>query len=314
MQLLSTAIILTSPISALSCLGNQSYINPCIDRLGDPNNSLCRAIDDQCYTDQYAIRHLLTALPAFWRFVQCWRCFYDSRRSFRHIVNAFKYSMCFIVLTFSTLNIWYKENVFFRLWIIAAIVNTLYTYIWDIKMDWGLLARDASGNKFLRANILYKYKQLKVLVNYTLLLLLPYKAFYYFAMAEDLILRLTWTLSMTVAETRAIDSEVLRTLLGFLEITRRSIWNFLRVEVEQIKIMSSSAKCSSSDNMEGELYGDEKITEVDGDKGVTNEAYSEESVTEEKQSSSSTTEEYRNKFRCSLWIARHWNESSYRQS
>jgi len=50
------------------------------------------------------------------------------------------------------------ENVFFRLWIIAAIVNTLYTYIWDIKMDWGLLARDASGNKFLRANILYKYK------------------------------------------------------------------------------------------------------------------------------------------------------------
>jgi len=67
---------------------------------------------------------------------------------------------------------------------------------------------------------------LKVLVNYTLLLLLPYKAFYYFAMAEDLILRLTWTLSMTVAETRAIDSEVLRTLLGFLEITRLVRYKF----------------------------------------------------------------------------------------
>ena len=45
---------------------------------------------------------------------------------------------------------------YFMLWIIAAIVSTCYTFTWDIKMDWGLLDKNAGENKFLREETVYR--------------------------------------------------------------------------------------------------------------------------------------------------------------
>ena len=46
-------------------------------------------------------------------------------------------------------------NVFFYLWVLACLINTLYAYTWDIKMDWGLADRNAGENTGLREEIVY---------------------------------------------------------------------------------------------------------------------------------------------------------------
>lgn len=48
-----------------------------------------------------------------------------------------------------------ESNVFFYLWISASVFSSLYSYIWDIKMDWGLFDRNAGENRFLREEIVY---------------------------------------------------------------------------------------------------------------------------------------------------------------
>lgn len=35
------------------------------------------------------------------------------------------------------------------------VVNSVYSYIWDIKMDWGLFDKNAGENKFLREEVVY---------------------------------------------------------------------------------------------------------------------------------------------------------------
>ena len=51
-----------------------------------------------------------------------------------------------------------QANVFFYLWIVAAVVSTCYTLTWDIKMDWGLLDKNAGENKFLREETVYAFR------------------------------------------------------------------------------------------------------------------------------------------------------------
>jgi len=42
----------------------------------------------------------------------------------------------------------------FVLWIVSAIVSSCYTFIWDIKMDWGLF----EGKYKLRSELIYSKK------------------------------------------------------------------------------------------------------------------------------------------------------------
>lgn len=40
-------------------------------------------------------------------------------------------------------------------WLVSSSVNSLYTYAWDIKMDWGLLDKHPGENTFLREEVVY---------------------------------------------------------------------------------------------------------------------------------------------------------------
>ena len=54
-----------------------------------------------------------------------------------------------------------QNNVYFYLWLVSALISTCYTFTWDIKMDWGLLDKNAGENRFLREEIVYAYKVCK---------------------------------------------------------------------------------------------------------------------------------------------------------
>ncbi|XP_069315397.1 solute carrier family 53 member 1 isoform X2 [Eulemur rufifrons] len=109
--------------------------------------------------------------------------------------------------------------VFFYLWIIFCIISSCYTLIWDLKMDWGLFDKNAGENTFLREEIVY-----------------PQKAYYYCAIIEDVILRFAWTIQISITSTSLIprSGDIIATVLAPLEVFRRFVWNFFRLENEHL--------------------------------------------------------------------------------
>ena len=199
------------------------------------------------------IRAIIGILPAWFRFAQCIRRYRDTREAFPHLVNAGKYSTGFFVALFSSLNAYYEItypdiygpgkvssghsvgtisrnfhdffsfqtlSVFFYFWMIARLINASYTYTWDIKMDWGLMAKNAGENTFLREEFVYSSK-----------------GYYYFAIFEDFVLRYAWSISIALKYKGYLtieNSEWVVTILALFEVIRRFIWNFFRLENEHL--------------------------------------------------------------------------------
>ena len=57
--------------------------------------------------------------------------------------NFLKYTSSIIVIVISFFAGLYEdeeeENLFIIFWVIFASISTLYSYCWDLKMDWGFL-------------------------------------------------------------------------------------------------------------------------------------------------------------------------------
>ncbi|KAK4877227.1 hypothetical protein RN001_009733 [Aquatica leii] len=177
-----------------------------------------------CVEKFIPIRAIVACLPAWFRFAQCLRRYRDTKEVFPHFANAAKYATSFFVVIFTSLyhmhateNKVVTENPFFYFWIAASLISSCYAYTWDIKLDWGLFDAKAGDNKFLREEIVY-----------------PSNWFYYFAIVEDLILRFGWVLSISLTEMDYIHADLMVSILAPLEVFRRFIWNFFRLENEHL--------------------------------------------------------------------------------
>ena len=172
-----------------------------------------------CSSSAWWLVALVACLPAWFRFAQCIRRYRDTKEAFPHLVNAGKYSTTFFVVTFSTLDSAYRTEAerspFFYLYILSAIISSCYTYVWDIKMDWGFFTAGAGDNRFLREEIVYSSK-----------------GYYYFAIIEDLVLRFSWAYQLVLKEVGfAAYSELTTSVFAALEVVRRFIWNFFRLDI-----------------------------------------------------------------------------------
>ncbi|KAJ1171949.1 hypothetical protein NDU88_003806 [Pleurodeles waltl] len=190
------------------------------------NKGLLLVPDDPvCNSYSYGVRAVVQCIPAWLRFIQCLRRYRDSKRAFPHLLNAGKYSTTFFMVTFAALYSTHKERshpdtqVFFYLWIVFYFISSCYTLIWDLKMDWGLFDRNAGENTFLREEIVY-----------------PQKAYYYCAIVEDIFLRFAWTIQISLTTMNAFPSagNIISTILAPLEVFRRFVWNFFRLENEHL--------------------------------------------------------------------------------
>ncbi|CAH1389364.1 unnamed protein product [Nezara viridula] len=167
---------------------------------------------------------VVNCIPAWIRFAQCIRRYRDSKEAFPHLVNAGKYSTTFFVVIFNTLRTYFKddylddyENPYLYLWFGANVVSSIYAYTWDIKMDWGLFDSASGENKFLREEIVYSSK-----------------GFYYFAIIEDLVLRFLWVPSFILTQNKYVGAELMTSMTAPLEVFRRFVWNFFRLENEHL--------------------------------------------------------------------------------
>lgn len=178
----------------------------------------------QCMEHSFITRPIVNCIPAWIRFAQCLRRYRDTKEAFPHLVNAGKYSTTFFVVIFGTLRSVYQanyassaDNPFLFLFIASCILNSCYAYTWDIKMDWGLFDKAAGENKLLREEIVYSST-----------------FFYYFAIIEDFVLRFVWALSLYLTEMQYVSSDLMTSILSPLEVFRRFVWNFFRLENEHL--------------------------------------------------------------------------------
>ncbi|KAI8148819.1 EXS family-domain-containing protein, partial [Fennellomyces sp. T-0311] len=185
-----------------------------------------RDLDYRCHVTHMWITPFLAALAPWWRFVQCIRRYQDSSEKV-HLVNAAKYSST-IVATFATgFRRIYRKWLFEHastdpsetkiaststdmIWFLVSMINSCYTSIWDIKMDWGLL-QTPSRNFLLRDDLVF------------------YRWVYYVAAPVNVVLRFAWALN-TAGLT--LHSDVLGYITALLEAYRRLQWNLFRLENE----------------------------------------------------------------------------------
>ena len=177
---------------------------------------------------RFLLQAFLLAIPSSLRFAQCVRRYYDSKLKFPHLANAGKYSTSVLVAITNSIrratNIYQypnnpKKNPFVYTWITAAFISSTYKLIWDLKMDWGLFHKNAGENRFLRNHIVYSSK-----------------IYYYYAIIQDVILRYVWTINIFVQFTTgtAEYSDVIGFSFGLVEVLRRFLWNFFRLENEHL--------------------------------------------------------------------------------
>jgi len=172
-----------------------------------------------CFSKQPRISPYLSVLPAFWRFMQCFRRYRDSRDRV-HLMNAGKYSCTFFVVTFSGLDSAYGTkswNNWRTVWAVAASINALYAFCWDIFMDWSILY--LKGWKLsIRKKRTY-----------------PYPAFYVWAALSNFVLRFTWSLTKSnLLQLLSILQWELVVVIAAAEILRRGQWNLFRMENEHL--------------------------------------------------------------------------------
>ena len=86
-------------------------------------------------------------------------------------------------------------------------------------MDWGFFEKNAGENKFLRDQIIY-----------------PSKFYYYAASLSNILFRYVWIITVFIQfRTRAAEyADVIGFIFGLVEIFRRFIWNYFRLENEHL--------------------------------------------------------------------------------
>jgi len=84
-------------------------------------------------------------------------------------------------------------------------------------MDWGLFDKNALDNTFLREEMVYSSP-----------------SYYYFAILEDFFLRFAWVINLLLTEIGAVPGDVMTSILSPLEVFRRFVWNFFRLENEHL--------------------------------------------------------------------------------
>jgi len=160
---------------------------------------------------------IIAIFPNLFRCLQVGRQIIDNQKVFPYIFNIGKYTFNIIVATFSFLSQFHI--IFYYFWLANAFISGCYSSFWDLKMDWGYFESN-SYNWPLRNKTKFKKKLLCIL-----------------SIPVDIILRFLWMLSISPEiMSQYIKPEFLALVLYTLEMIRRAIWNFIRVEFEHYEL------------------------------------------------------------------------------
>ena len=202
-----------------------------------PKSTLSPSCGPSSVSQRY-IAPCVIVLPLWFRLLQCLRAYYNTDSRWPHIPNAIKYGFGMAVVIFGIFNPFYltetiSPNVLIpyrAVWLSLFFATTLYTWIWDVKMDWALLSLQSKGEAqrhppLLRDRLIFK----------------RHLGLYYVAILVDLVCRYLWTTTLLPPSTHhhgfvwKIQSRWSLWLTG-IELARRSMWSWFRLEVQQIRM------------------------------------------------------------------------------
>ncbi|KAL1957085.1 hypothetical protein VTO42DRAFT_6343 [Malbranchea cinnamomea] len=199
---------------------------------------------------------LLIALPSLIRLRQCLIEFVRVRRGNRtsdgwggqHLANALKYASAFPVITLTAMQqnydpakIGISQAGLHRLWVLFSLINSAFTFYWDVAKDWDLSLFSSIADSIRRywKGSSHERFQHDPEYNYPFGLR-PHRYFhanqiYYTAIIIDFILRFTWVSRLSVRINWINDLESGVFVLMFLEVMRRWMWIFFRIETEWVR-------------------------------------------------------------------------------
>jgi len=212
---------------------------------------------------------LIMAAPFLMRFRQCLIEYVRVRKgggggSYResagwggqHLANAAKYATAFPVIVLSALQRNLQATAadgaggggsspgLYRAWVVAVLINSLYSFYWDVAKDWDLTLFSSARERNSPDHPFGLRRRLFVQ---------PAPAIYYGAIALDLLLRCTWSLKLSPHLDHLADFESSIFMVEFLEVFRRWVWIFFRVETEWIR--SSNTGLGVDDILLGDYQG-----------------------------------------------------------
>nr|XP_024384774.1 SPX and EXS domain-containing protein 5-like isoform X2 [Physcomitrium patens] len=224
---LKTLVRLTFPVQVLS----------------DVERSVCRMYHRQVATVAWLTAKdtcgghsmyipIVLAYPYLSRLLQCLRQYHDTKDK-TCLFNALKYTTTFPVIFLSALKYHVELQFWFStlcpLWVLCAILNSGYSFWWDVTKDWDL--------GWMKG----PWKPVKQSLRPTLMFNRPWV--YYWAIGSNMVLRAAWTYKLS-AHLRHNFKTVF--LFSFLEMLRRFQWIFFRVEVAALRLSSNTSSSSSS--------------------------------------------------------------------
>ncbi|KAG2225329.1 hypothetical protein INT45_005573, partial [Circinella minor] len=232
---------------------------------GDLFSTCCSATTNEnpCYRD--VLVPLLISLPYMIRLRQCLSEYIDSGGECkRHLWNALKYASAFPVIIISASQKkadryiaatgsvpstwWVSDTGLFRLWMLFVFLNSMYSFWWDISMDWSLINVSASS----RTTMMTSHAHQHHIRHYTTPIVRFRRHFhfneaglYYAAMIIDFLLRTTWSLKIgSHLYARRLAGSIF--MMQLLEVVRRWVWVIFRMESEWVKRTMASLPTDNS--------------------------------------------------------------------
>ncbi|GMH43680.1 hypothetical protein BSKO_11602 [Bryopsis sp. KO-2023] len=222
------ADILTSLAKAFADIHRASCLMTTGDTLAGYINGTVRDPEKICSRASWHV-NLVLALPYLFRLCQC-VIVSQVTGDRNQLRNALKYSTAIPVIGLSmvkyhvSMESW--TGFWWKLWILASVVNTLYSYYWDIEMDWDVPWFSQCGKA---TGGFLKSPTLKTDAMYT-------ASFYKWAIGSNFFMRIAWIYKLS---SHLRYNKNVNFLVAVIEVCRRFQWVFIRVECGLNKLQDS---------------------------------------------------------------------------
>lgn len=223
-----------------SCVAASAFRGNASDLLQSSSDDLYELYKPDCVRSP--ANAFALGLPFYCRLAQCLHVYYHTRER-KNLVNALKYCSAFPLVIAGYVQKHSTDqqqlDIATKCLVTAAIINSSFSFGWDVVMDWGLLTPRRP------AIILGSFSRFTAICCYLLLL------------AFNLTMRFAWAIAV-FSQTSTLEYGMF--VLEAVEVLRRTVWAIFRIEweyiskkhhVQQKAVQLSSKITNDSDDLSG---------------------------------------------------------------
>lgn len=207
-----------------------------------------RLCEDYVYhsASPFSVGNLILLFPNVLRIAQNLRQYRDTGHKHPCLTNTFKYVLSLAITAYGLFHRSRKLEITeahglmqFWIYVAALVLSSLYSFAWDITMDWNLFTSSASF-------LCIPYKNVQMRKRRLLEGLRPYIV----ASAADFVLRFFYVYNFVPNGSFSFRQEFIDTCAFFapqLEILRRAMWSVFKMEAMQLKADDAAAVASQGE-------------------------------------------------------------------